>query len=49
MTKSLSMGHTKISTAQLCLYINSSLITHRNVVITKPVKQPNYPEKVQMF
>lgn len=44
--KKKKFGQTKISTAELCLYINSSLIMHRHVVITKPIKQSNYLEKV---
>lgn len=46
---SLSMDYIKISNAKLCLYINSSLITRRNIIITKPMKQSNYLEKGQMF
>ena len=43
------MGHTKISTTKLCLYVNSSLITHRNIAITKPIKQSHYLEEVQIL
>lgn len=41
---SFKVCHTEISTAKLCLYINSSLILQRNVVIS--YQQSNHLEKV---